>query len=72
VVAEARELLGYRGRVVQRPAPDGSYLVDNPTRRCPVITKARTELGYNPAVSLREGLRRSLIWYTEHQQAHEA
>jgi UDP-glucuronate decarboxylase len=72
VVAEARELLDYRGRVVQRPVPDGTYLVDNPTRRCPVIAKARTELGYNPAVSLREGLRRSLIWYTEHQQAHEA
>ena len=71
VVAEARDLLGYGGRVVQQAAADGSYLTDNPTRRCPVITKARTELGYNPAVSLREGLRRSLIWYTEHREAHD-
>jgi len=71
MAAEARELFGYQGRVVQQPAPDGSYLADNPTRRCPVITKARTELGYDPAVSLREGLRRSLIWYAEHHQAHE-
>ena len=71
VVAAARDLLGYGGRVVQQAAPDGSYLTDNPTRRCPVITKARTELGYNPAVSLREGLRRSLIWYTEHREAHD-
>lgn len=72
VVAEARALFGYAGRVVQRPAPDGSYLADNPTRRCPMIAKARTELGYHPSVSLREGLRRSLIWYAEHQQAAEA
>jgi len=72
VVAEARELFGYQGRVVQRPAPDGRYLVDNPTRRCPVIAKARTELGYNPSVALHDGLRRSLIWYAEQQQAPEA
>ena len=72
VVAEARQLFGYRGRVVQRAAPDGSYLLDNPTRRCPVIAKARTELGYAPSVSLRDGLRRSLMWYGEHRQAAEA
>jgi len=72
LVTEARELFHYQGRVVQRPAPDGSYLADNPTRRCPVIAKARTELGYNPSVSLHEGLRRSLVWYAEHQHAAEA
>lgn len=71
VVAEARDLFGYRGRVVQQLAVDGSYLADNPSRRCPVIAKARAELGYSPCVSLQEGLRRSLIWYAEHQQAHE-
>jgi nucleoside-diphosphate-sugar epimerase len=27
------------------------------------ITRARTELGYAPAVSLREGIRRTLAWY---------
>src|SRR2546428_1980665 len=51
VVAEARDLFGYQGRVVQRAAPDGGYLLDNPTRRCPVIAKARAELGYSPSVS---------------------
>jgi len=71
VVAEARDLFGYRGRVVQQPAADRSYLADNPSRRCPVVAKARTELGYSPCVSLQKGLRRSLIWYAEHQQAHE-
>lgn len=72
VAAEGRELFGYRGRVVHRPAVDASYLADNPQRRCPVIAKARAELGYLPTVTLREGLRRSLIWYAEHQQANEA
>jgi nucleoside-diphosphate-sugar epimerase len=71
VVVESRDLFGYRGRVVHQSAPDESYLADNPTHRRPEIAKARTELGYHPAVSLREGLRRSLIWYAEHPLAAE-
>jgi nucleoside-diphosphate-sugar epimerase len=71
VAAEARELFGYRGQVIQQPALDRSYLVDNPARRCPSIAKARTELNYHPTISLREGLHRSLIWYAQHQQAPE-
>lgn len=30
------------------------------------ITRARTELGFAPAVSLAEGIRRTLAWYREH------
>ncbi|MEI9953244.1 MAG: hypothetical protein WDO74_30765 [Pseudomonadota bacterium] len=41
---------------------DPDYLVDNPERRCPIISKARAELGYAPAVLVDEGLRRSMIW----------
>jgi nucleoside-diphosphate-sugar epimerase len=63
VVATARELFGYRGRVRRATSDDPDYLVDNPNRRCPVIAKARTELGYDPVVSLDEGLARSLVWY---------
>jgi UDP-glucuronate decarboxylase len=62
-VAIARELFGYRGRVVHRSPDDPRYLVDNPVRRCPAITKARTELGFEPRVDLDEGLRRTLRWY---------
>jgi nucleoside-diphosphate-sugar epimerase len=29
------------------------------------ITRAREELGYAPSVSLREGIRRTLVWYRE-------
>lgn len=72
LVATARELFGYQGHVVRQESADRDYLVDNPNRRCPVITKARTELGYAPAVTLDEGLRRSLVWYAEHRVATEA
>ena len=30
------------------------------------ITRARTEIGYAPAVDLREGIRRTLSWYRDH------
>jgi nucleoside-diphosphate-sugar epimerase len=71
VAAQARELFGYAGSVEWRPAADGGYLVDNPTRRCPAIAKARAELDYRPAVTLADGVRRTLLWYAEHQQAVE-
>ena len=29
------------------------------------ITRARTELGYSPAVSLDDGIRRTLAWYRQ-------
>jgi nucleoside-diphosphate-sugar epimerase len=72
MVVLGKELFGYQGRVVRQESQDRDYLVDNPNRRCPVITKARTELGYNPAVTLDDGLRRTLVWYGENRQAAEA
>ena len=51
---------------------DKDYLVDNPNRRCPVIEKARTQIGYNPAITVEEGLRRALIWYKDNSQAEDA
>jgi len=72
VAALGRELFGYTGKVVRKQSADKDYLVDNPSRRCPVITKARTELGYDPQVTIGEGLRRSLIWYSGNREASEA
>jgi len=65
LASTARTLFGYAGRVITEPSAEADYLVDNPQRRCPVITKARTEIGYTPRVDLDEGLRRSLLWYAE-------
>jgi dTDP-glucose 4,6-dehydratase/UDP-glucuronate decarboxylase len=67
-----KELFVYSGRVIRQQSDDKDYLVDNPNRRCPVITKARRELGYDPLVSLDEGLRRSLIWYSGNREAADA
>jgi nucleoside-diphosphate-sugar epimerase len=72
VAVLGRALFGYTGKVVRQQSADKDYLVDNPNRRCPVITKARTELGYDPQVSIDEGLRRSLIWYSGNRKASEA
>jgi UDP-glucuronate decarboxylase len=63
VVSLARGLFGYAGEVVYRTSSEPEYLVDNPSRRCPMITKAREHLGFEPTVGLDEGLTRSLVWY---------
>jgi dTDP-glucose 4,6-dehydratase len=40
------------------PAPEG-----DPKSRCPDLTKARGRLGYEPEVSLRDGLARTIAWF---------
>jgi UDP-glucuronate decarboxylase len=72
IAGTARELFGYRGKVVHGKANEADYLVDNPNRRCPLIDKARTELGYSPTVPVNEGIRRSLIWYHYNRIAEAA
>jgi UDP-glucuronate decarboxylase len=44
--------------------PD-TYPADEPQRRCPDITKARTQVGYEPKVDLETGLERYLKWALE-------
>ena len=46
--------------------------LDNSNRRCPIITKARTELGYAPEVDVDTGLRRILNWYYFNRDAEAA
>ena len=46
------EIIGY---------PD-EYPANEPNRRCPDIQKARVHLGYEPRVSLEDGLKRFLSW----------
>jgi nucleoside-diphosphate-sugar epimerase len=72
LVGFARDIVGYRGKVVKKPSQDGDYLIDNPNRRCPIIRKAREHLGYNPTITLDEGLRRSMIWYSGNQEAEDS
>jgi nucleoside-diphosphate-sugar epimerase len=72
VVSTARDLFGYSGRVVSGESGESDYLVDNPNRRCPDMTKSNTELGYHPTILVDEGLRRSLTWYHYHPEAVDA
>ena len=62
-----REYYGYTGKVTQLESADRHYLTDNPNRRCPDISKARSQLGYAPQVELDEGICRALAWYKENQ-----
>ena len=68
-VKAAQDLCGYSGKVVLGESNEKDYLVDNPNRRCPVIDKARSELGFEPKVSIEDGIYRSLIWYNHNQVA---
>jgi len=36
---------------------------DDPTRRCPVITRARRVLGWQPEVRVEDGVRRTVEWF---------
>jgi dTDP-glucose 4,6-dehydratase len=51
---------GSHSRIEYRPLP-----TDDPTRRQPVITRAREQLGWFPVVSIEEGLGRTVAWFAE-------
>jgi dTDP-glucose 4,6-dehydratase len=55
-----RELCGSRSEVVFQPLP-----VDDPKRRRPDIGVAREVLSWEPAVSLEDGLARTIRWWRE-------
>ena len=51
-------LTGSKSRIVEKPLP-----ADDPKKRKPDITRARTLLGWEPKVSLDEGLPRTLAYF---------
>jgi nucleoside-diphosphate-sugar epimerase len=56
------EITGSSSEIVFEPLP-----TDDPTRRCPDITLARTGLGWEPRVELRDGLARTIEWFTQRE-----
>jgi UDP-glucuronate decarboxylase len=64
------EIFGYSAKISCGKSKDSDYLTDNPSRRCPDIRKAREKLGYDPQISLEEGVRRHLqfLRYAEREE----
>ena len=56
--ATVLKVTGSASRIVNQPLPE-----DDPTQRCPDITKAKTLLGWEPEIQLETGLRMSLEWF---------
>lgn len=54
------QVTGSTAGISYRPLPP-----DDPVRRCPDITLARTSLGWQPEVSFDEGLRRTIDYFRE-------
>jgi nucleoside-diphosphate-sugar epimerase len=52
------EMTGSSSGVTYEPLPE-----DDPTRRCPDITLARTALGWEPTTGLREGIERTIEYF---------
>jgi UDP-glucuronate decarboxylase len=59
------ELTGSRSKLVHKPLP-----VDDPVRRRPDITLAKTRLGWQPTVPLREGLAKTIAWFRSIDMSH--
>ncbi len=53
------ELSGSTSGIVFTPRP-----ADDPSVRCPDLARARRELGWRPTTSLRDGLARTIEWFT--------
>jgi len=57
---EVLTVTGSESEIVYEPLP-----VDDPTQRRPDITLARTQLGWEPRIDLREGLQRTADWFRQ-------
>jgi dTDP-glucose 4,6-dehydratase len=61
------ELSGGEGGISYEPLPE-----DDPRQRCPEIRRARETLGWEPLISAREGLRKTLEWFAGRSNRPEA
>ena len=58
------KIVGYSGEYINAPTYPGSV-----SRRCPDITKAKSELGYDPKVHWKDGLEKTINWYFTYLKA---
>ncbi len=55
-----RELTGSKSEIVFNPLPE-----NDPVRRCPDITLAKTKIGWEPSVSLKDGLIKTIDYFAD-------
>jgi UDP-glucose 4-epimerase len=60
----AGDVMQFGGEYENAPTYPGSV-----SRRCPDITKAKTQLGFMPEVKWKDGLKKTLDWYNEYLEA---
>ena len=58
-----KTLTNSKSKITFHPIPP-----DDPKRRCPDITKAKTMLQWTPRISLEEGLKRTIQWFESKQK----
>jgi len=61
------ELTDSKSKIVEKPLPK-----DDPTRRQPDITKARSIMGWEPKIALRDGLTRTIPYFDAALKSGEA
>lgn len=64
LVQQVKEMTGSSSKIVRRPLPE-----DDPKRRRPNIARAKTLLGWQPHVSLREGLEETIRWFDQERRS---
>ena len=58
LIKETGRIMNYKGTYENAPTYPGSV-----SRRCPDITKAKNQLGFNPKVNWKDGLEETINWY---------
>lgn len=52
-----------KSKIVFKPLPE-----DDPTRRCPDISRAKKLLGWEPEIRMEEGLKKTIAWFREQKR----
>ena len=62
---EGKKIFTRETEIKYLKSSDADYLVNNPKRRVPDITKAREKLGFNPKITVNNGVFRFLLYLKE-------
>ncbi len=63
-----KDAMPYKVEVLNIDPPHAVYASSDPKRRCPDISKLQRVTGFKPKVSLEEGVRRTIRWFSESKE----